>query len=177
MPKFKFILQREVTETDEVTRIIEADDLDAANTIAEEMCSEFDRSCPDDAQTIAGGECQDWFVNVGYEATPEESSRPCECFNCGWNGGESELGEIKDFHSRVEPGDTVVPAGECPECGCLAYLKEPDGADETGLNAALAPSEEELLDRAEQKHNAQMLDGCETEDEFNAELRAQTQGR
>jgi hypothetical protein len=75
MPKFKFILQREVTETDEVTRIIEADDL------------------------------------------------------------------------------------------------------ETGLNAALAPSEEELLDRAEQKHNAQMLDGCETEDEFNAELRAQTQGR
>lgn len=32
-------------------------------------------------------------------------------------------------------------------------------------------------DLADQKHNAQMLDGCETEDELNAELRHQTQGR
>jgi hypothetical protein len=32
-------------------------------------------------------------------------------------------------------------------------------------------------EKADMKHNAQMLDGCETEDELNAELRAQTQGR
>lgn len=36
--------------------------------------------------------------------------------------------------------------------------------------------EKELLAKADQKYNAQMLDGCETEDEVNAELRAQTQG-
>lgn len=40
----------------------------------------------------------------------------------------------------------------------------------------LVESDEELLDKADQKHNATMLDGCETEDEINAELRAQTQG-
>ena len=38
-------------------------------------------------------------------------------------------------------------------------------------------SEEELLRLADQKFNAQMLDGCETDDERNAELRHQTQGR
>lgn len=72
MPKFKFVLQREVVETDEVTRIIEADTLDEANAKAEEMCSEFNSDCPDDVQTIAGGDCQDWFVNFGYETTEED---------------------------------------------------------------------------------------------------------
>lgn len=72
MPKFKFILQREVVETDEVTRIIEADTLDEANSLAEEMCDEFDHSCPDDAQTIAGADCQDWFINVGFEVAEGE---------------------------------------------------------------------------------------------------------
>ncbi len=33
------------------------------------------------------------------------------------------------------------------------------------------------LDLANQKHNAQMLDGCADDDEFNAEMRHQTQGR
>lgn len=38
---------------------------------------------------------------------------------------------------------------------------------------------DELSDeeKADQKHNTQMLDGCETEDERNAEMRHQTQGR
>lgn len=31
------------------------------------------------------------------------------------------------------------------------------------------------FDKADQKHNAMMLDGCETEDELNAELRWQSQ--
>lgn len=35
--------------------------------------------------------------------------------------------------------------------------------------------DEHDLDLADQKHNAQMLDGCETEDELNAELRWQSQ--
>jgi hypothetical protein len=71
--------------------------------------------------------------SIGYNREDEidvdeatDISRPCECFNCGWKGSEDDLNEIKDFHQRVEPGDTAVPAGECPECGCLAYLKEGD---------------------------------------------------
>lgn len=60
----------------------------------------------------------------------------------------------QSIETRVSP---------CDECGHI---------DEEGSEGV-----EELLDKAEQKHNAQMLDGCETEDEFNAELRAQTQGR
>lgn len=84
-------------------------------------------------------------VDGSSDVEPYEDERQCECLNCMWNGGEAELNEIKDFHSRVEAGDTVVPAGECPECGCLAYLKddeEPlneDPAHVPGLNDALAP--------------------------------------
>ena len=108
-----------------------------------------------------------------------DTGRQCACFNCGWNGGEAELGEIKGFYERVQPGDTAVPAGECPECGCLAYLKDED--DELLLTepvgpAPIPPPDFTDEEKADMKHNAQMLDGCETEDEVNAELRAQTQG-
>lgn len=43
------------------------------------------------------------------------------CDNCGWTGPETDCLEIKDFHSRVEPGE-CVPFGECPECGALCHL-------------------------------------------------------
>lgn len=51
------------------------------------------------------------------------------------------------------------------------------GCEEDDYPTVVNETDEELLDKAEQKHNAQMLDGCETEDELNAELRHQTQGR
>lgn len=48
----------------------------------------------------------------------------CECGNCEWTGPESklgcELGDVPDLYERLDPGG-VVPAGECPECGALAY--------------------------------------------------------
>lgn len=65
---------------------------------------------------------------------PVEDVEQAECMNCGWNGGVDELGEIKGFFERVQPGDTAVPAGECPECSCLAYLKEDDPADIIAAN-------------------------------------------
>lgn len=48
----------------------------------------------------------------------------CECDDCDWIGPESdlrcELGDIPDLCERLDPGG-VVPSGECPECGALAY--------------------------------------------------------
>lgn len=48
---------------------------------------------------------------------------------------------------------------------------------ETATKAAILAAEQLRadFDAADQKYNAQMLDGCETDDEINAELRAQTQ--
>ena len=46
---------------------------------------------------------------------------PCECGNCDWKGAAAALDAIEDAQERLSPGETV-PAGECPECGALAYL-------------------------------------------------------
>jgi hypothetical protein len=62
------------------------------------------------------------------------------CDNCEWTGDEESLGEededgelygrtlhqIHHLADRLDPGG-VVPAGECPECGALAYLDDPAG--------------------------------------------------
>lgn len=45
----------------------------------------------------------------------------CACDDCGWTGALEETQPIYDFWSRVEPGG-IMPAGECPRCGVLAYL-------------------------------------------------------
>lgn len=51
----------------------------------------------------------------------------CCCSNCGWSGFYDSLGatliQIADLGERLDPG-SVVPAGECPECGCFAYLEQ-----------------------------------------------------
>lgn len=46
---------------------------------------------------------------------------PVQCDNCDWSGRLDQLGIIKDAHERLDPG-SEMPAGECPECGALAYL-------------------------------------------------------
>lgn len=47
------------------------------------------------------------------------------CDDCDWKGTEDQLGktlcEIHRLWERIEAGG-IVPAGECPECGSLAYL-------------------------------------------------------
>ena len=48
----------------------------------------------------------------------------CKCDNCDWSGLETDVGrtlhQIHHLAERLDVGGTV-PAGECPECGCLAY--------------------------------------------------------
>ena len=47
------------------------------------------------------------------------------CDNCRLYSGEDELDPIQDLEQRLTPGG-VVPAGQCPHCGALAYLVEKD---------------------------------------------------
>lgn len=53
----------------------------------------------------------------------EESRRLVCCDNCDWSGTEDDCVDAKYLHARLTPGG-IVPAGECPECGALAYLTE-----------------------------------------------------
>jgi predicted RNA-binding Zn-ribbon protein involved in translation (DUF1610 family) len=48
---------------------------------------------------------------------------PVRCDNCDWQGTLAEVRTIQDAGERLEVGGTV-PAGECPKCGALAYLKD-----------------------------------------------------
>ena len=54
------------------------------------------------------------------------------CSNCEWSGMEEDCKDIADIHQRVGPGETM-PAGECPECGCLAHLVGSDASNEATL--------------------------------------------
>ena len=45
----------------------------------------------------------------------------CHCGDCDWTGSGKELDMIHDIQERIDPG-SIVPAGECPDCGALAYL-------------------------------------------------------
>ena len=47
----------------------------------------------------------------------------CACQNCDWAGEACDLDGISDYEQRVAPGE-ITPAGQCPECGALASLKE-----------------------------------------------------
>ena len=46
----------------------------------------------------------------------------CQCDNCGHECRAKKLDMITDIQERLDPG-FVVPAGQCPECGALSYLK------------------------------------------------------
>jgi len=60
----------------------------------------------------------------GQATSPDPEARVA-CSNCEWTGTEAECRDIADIHQRVGPGETM-PAGECPECGCLAHIAEKD---------------------------------------------------
>lgn len=49
-------------------------------------------------------------------------SRRVKCDSCDWYGIQNELDSmIKHLEQRIEAGGEV-PAGQCPECGSLAYF-------------------------------------------------------
>ena len=56
------------------------------------------------------------------------------CDGCGQVYQDDDLAEIKDYHSRTEPG-YMIPSGECPDenCGALCY---PDNAHTRAVSAA-----------------------------------------
>ena len=54
----------------------------------------------------------------------------CECANCGKKFRQVDLAPIEHVFQRVLPGETM-PAGQCPGCGALAYLLEPERGDVT----------------------------------------------
>lgn len=58
-----------------------------------------------------------------YLAMPDDP-RPVSCANCDWKGIASQTESIDHAQERMEPGE-IVPAGECPVCGALAYLENP----------------------------------------------------
>ena len=52
--------------------------------------------------------------------TPKQ--KQSHCGRCNWKGNpEKELHEIHHLHTKIDPG-SIVPSGECPECGALCYL-------------------------------------------------------
>ena len=42
------------------------------------------------------------------------------CDGCGWKGSEEDTNDIDKCSERVSPGG-IMPAGECPKCGALAF--------------------------------------------------------
>jgi hypothetical protein len=54
-----------------------------------------------------------------------DDTTPVRCDNCSWTSTAAQLKEINDLSERLSPGG-VVPAGECPECGALAYVALPN---------------------------------------------------
>ena len=55
------------------------------------------------------------------DINPTDAWRSAACGACDWTGPIVALAEIKDIDQRLTAGDSV-PAGECPNCGALAYL-------------------------------------------------------
>lgn len=54
----------------------------------------------------------------------EDENAAVECDNCGWEGKWPQCEMIADIQERINAG-CATPAGECPECGALAYLTKP----------------------------------------------------
>ena len=52
----------------------------------------------------------------------DDPNRIASCDNCGWRGPCHNTKHIKDPSDRLYAGEEC-PAGECPECGTLAYLE------------------------------------------------------
>jgi hypothetical protein len=60
-----------------------------------------------------------YTTHIALEAAPADTA--CNCGCCGWQGKADQLDEIEE--AALTPGDPA-PAGRCPECRNLAYVKE-----------------------------------------------------
>jgi len=55
----------------------------------------------------------------------------CRCQSCEHTCHERDATPISDIYERVEPGE-IMPPGECPKCGALMDLIQPDWHIVTG---------------------------------------------
>jgi len=58
----------------------------------------------------------------------DTTRKPVKCGNCGWTGydgdeGMDALAHCKALGERLDPG-SVVPAGECEQCGAFVYYQK-----------------------------------------------------
>jgi len=88
------------------------------------LCAAFQaqegtKCCPEDVD--AADPDGDWWEEQSSEGSERESERYA-CDNCqsGWR--RDQLRPIRDMEQRLTAGGEV-PAGECPDCGSLAYEK------------------------------------------------------
>ncbi len=71
-------------------------------------------------------------------------SAPVHCEDCDWTGTLADVDPIADIEQRISPGE-IVPAGECPECGTLCYISEPDEWTIQAQRNKLAAERDKLL--------------------------------
>ena len=69
---------------------------------------------------------------MGTHALPLATDGNHRCDNCGKIWKVDELEDIENLDNRVDPG-SIVPSGQCPECGALCYPVEIDSSE--ALNA------------------------------------------
>lgn len=72
--------------------------------------------------------------------SPDDTPPICECDNCSWTGHADELRPIENPAERIAPGG-IAPAGECPECGALAYAHPSEEGATLAEPATPSPSE------------------------------------
>lgn len=59
---------------------------------------------------------------------PENDDIPCRCNDCDAVTPAGGLDMITDIQERISPG-CIVPAGQCPSCGALAYYEDDSAPD------------------------------------------------
>lgn len=79
----------------------------------------------DDHAVVSGSEEGAYVMAWVWVSNADAGIEFAKCANCDWTGDTELLKPIADIHQRVAPGETM-PAGECPECGCLAHIIEED---------------------------------------------------
>jgi hypothetical protein len=58
-----------------------------------------------------------------FKPCPPDEGR-ARCGNCSEEFAAEEAGWISSAHERLDAGEEI-PVGECPECGCCAYVIKP----------------------------------------------------
>ncbi|MCY4599891.1 MAG: hypothetical protein OXF27_08220 [Acidobacteria bacterium] len=94
-----------------------------------DMPDEWHQNDPLSAWEAAPHRSHDDVISlVGYAADKlADQHEACSCQNCRWHGTASETKTVEGLMERIglayehDHGFALLPVGECPECGALAY--------------------------------------------------------